>query len=173
MSAPTHHCCGCCVTRSDSPAPSTAAALVCVQPALFTSMGNQRDRVAHHQRSREEERDHHRGTVARARECAAELATDTWSALKGREALKVEWNAGANASLTSGEIRRRLTAQFAESGKMFTNRGDAAAALVSSTNVITADYELPCAHAGAVARGGSAPPRRHASSVLAVRTHSV
>ena len=78
----------------------------------------------------------------------AVLATDTWSALKGRAALKVEWNAGANASLTSDEIRRRFTAQFAESGKMFTNRGDAAAALASSTNVISADYELPfAAHA--------------------------
>ncbi len=78
----------------------------------------------------------------------AVLATDTWSALKGRAALKVEWNAGANASLTSDEIRRRFTAQLAESGKMFTNRGDAAAALASSTNVISADYELPfAAHA--------------------------
>jgi isoquinoline 1-oxidoreductase beta subunit len=78
----------------------------------------------------------------------AVLATDTWSALKGREALKVEWNAGANATLTSEEIRRNFSAQLAESGKMFTNRGDAAAALASSTNVITADYELPfAAHA--------------------------
>ncbi len=78
----------------------------------------------------------------------AVLATDTWSALKGREALKVEWNAGANASLSSEEIRRQFSAQLAESGKMFTNRGDANAALASSTSVITADYELPfAAHA--------------------------
>lgn len=78
----------------------------------------------------------------------AVLAVDTWSALKGRSALKVEWNAGPNAALTSDGIRKQFTAQLADTGKVFTDRGDALAALASASNVVTADYELPfAAHA--------------------------
>jgi isoquinoline 1-oxidoreductase beta subunit len=78
----------------------------------------------------------------------AVLAADTWSALKGRNALKVEWDAGPNAALTSAEIRRQFTAQLSEPGKSAANKGDVAAALAGATNVVNADYELPfAAHA--------------------------
>ncbi len=78
----------------------------------------------------------------------AVLATDTWSALQGRKALIVEWNDGANATLTSAEIRRKFTDLMSSESTPATNRGDATAALKAASSSITVDYELPfAAHA--------------------------
>lgn len=79
----------------------------------------------------------------------AVLATDTWSALKGRRALSVQWVDGPNASLTSADIRRQFTELAASAGTvMGSPAGDAASALASASKRISADYELPyAAHA--------------------------
>jgi isoquinoline 1-oxidoreductase beta subunit len=80
----------------------------------------------------------------------AVLATDTWSALKGRKALKsVEWDDAANANLSSDGIRKQFTDLAGLAGAVQNGqRGDVAAALQSAGNAITVDYELPyAAHA--------------------------
>ncbi len=52
--------------------------------------------------------------IASGRDAAGEtravgvLARDTWSAIKGREALKVTWDEGKNADLSSAEIEQKL-----------------------------------------------------------------
>jgi CO/xanthine dehydrogenase Mo-binding subunit len=45
-------------------------------------------------------------------EGVAVIADNTWSALKGVEALKVEWNMGANANLNSEQIYNSLTSKI-------------------------------------------------------------
>src|SRR5512143_1123587 len=79
----------------------------------------------------------------------AVLAMDTWSALKGRRALNVEWDDGPSALLSSADIRRQFTELAASAGTvMGTPAGDASAALASAGKRISADYELPyAAHA--------------------------
>jgi isoquinoline 1-oxidoreductase subunit beta len=78
----------------------------------------------------------------------AVIAKNTWAALKGREALKVVWDDGPNASYDSKAYRAMLEEQVREAGKIERNDGDADAALKSAARVITAEYYAPhLAHA--------------------------
>jgi isoquinoline 1-oxidoreductase beta subunit len=78
----------------------------------------------------------------------AVLATDTWSALKGRRALEVEWTEIENGKISLADIRRSFTQLAATPGAVARNDGDVDAALRTATNPITVDYELPfAAHA--------------------------
>jgi len=47
----------------------------------------------------------------------AVVADDFWSALRGREALRVEWKGGRHARLSSAQIERRLLAALGRRGK--------------------------------------------------------
>ena len=70
-----------------------------------------------------------------------------WAALKGLEALSVEWDDGANAGLDSASIWAKLRADSQGQGLEAHATGDAAAAL-SGPGRIDGDYEMPLlAHA--------------------------
>ena len=76
------------------------------------------------------------------------LATDTWSALKGRRALEVQWTDTENAKVSLADIRRSFTELAGTPGAVARNVGDVEGALKSAMNPITVDYELPfAAHA--------------------------
>jgi len=76
------------------------------------------------------------------------LAVDTWSALKGRRALEVEWTETENAKVSLSDIRRSFTELAGTTGAVARNVGDVEAALRSATSPVTVDYELPfAAHA--------------------------
>lgn len=78
----------------------------------------------------------------------AVVATSTWAALKGREALKITWDDGPNGSYDSEAYRAHLEAQVRKPGKVERNLGDAEKALASAARVITAEYYGPhLAHA--------------------------
>src|SRR5262245_37370436 len=78
----------------------------------------------------------------------AVIARNTWAALKGREALKITWDAGPNASHDSKAYRAQLEATVKKPGKVERNVGDADKALASAARVITAEYYAPhIAHA--------------------------
>lgn len=78
----------------------------------------------------------------------AVVADGYWQANKGRDALSVTWDEGANASVSSASITR-LYADLARSpGAVARHEGDAAAALASAARLIEAVYEVPyLAHA--------------------------
>ncbi|MBI3259937.1 MAG: molybdopterin-dependent oxidoreductase [Ignavibacteriae bacterium] len=66
------------------------------------------------------------------------LADNTYAALKGREALKIEWNMGSNATLNSAKISEQMKSGI----------GTVADVPASSAKKIEAHYELPyLAHA--------------------------
>jgi isoquinoline 1-oxidoreductase beta subunit len=46
--------------------------------------------------------------VFRVSSGVAVIADNTWAALKGREALKVQWDIGPNASINTAELRKRM-----------------------------------------------------------------
>jgi isoquinoline 1-oxidoreductase subunit beta len=83
----------------------------------------------------------------------AVVADSSWQALRARDALKIDWDAGPNARLNDGAIRDGLR-RAAATGTAQSVRadGDAAAAIAGAARdggrVVRADYELPLlAHA--------------------------
>lgn len=78
----------------------------------------------------------------------AVIADHYWQARKARAALKVTWDAGANATLDSAKIAATLKTGAANAGKPARQDGDAAAALGKAAKVLRATYNLPLlAHA--------------------------
>jgi isoquinoline 1-oxidoreductase subunit beta len=78
----------------------------------------------------------------------AVIATSTWAALKGREALKIVWDDGLNGSFDSVAYKAQLEATVRKPGKIERNEGDVEAAFSQAAKVITAEYYSPhLAHA--------------------------
>ena len=70
----------------------------------------------------------------------AVVADDTWSAMSGRDALDVEWDAGKGASLTTEELWSRIDRAFDRPMRVSRREGDAAAALPGASRRLTATY---------------------------------
>jgi isoquinoline 1-oxidoreductase subunit beta len=78
----------------------------------------------------------------------AVLADTTWAAFQAREALRVEWDEGAAATLDSAAIRTTLAAKLDDAATAVRHDGDVAAALSGAAQRLDATYELPfLAHA--------------------------
>jgi len=78
----------------------------------------------------------------------AVIADSTWAAMKGREALKVEWDEGDGASETTAALRQRFADQDGAQGHVLRRAGDPEATLQNSSNAIDVTYEVPfLAHA--------------------------
>ena len=75
----------------------------------------------------------------------AVIAENTWAAAKGREALVIEWDRGANASYDSDAYKETLIASASAPGTTVLSRGDAD---IESASSIDAVYYAPhLAHA--------------------------
>jgi isoquinoline 1-oxidoreductase subunit beta len=71
-----------------------------------------------------------------------------WPAMQGRKALVVEWNAGANAGLSSAGIAQTLRAAAANKGAVARHEGEGPAPLTRAAKRIDAEYTVPyLAHA--------------------------
>ena len=70
----------------------------------------------------------------------AVIATDTWAAIQGREALEVEWDAGANGNYDSDVYGRQLKTTARKSGTVKLKRGDVKAAMATTAKTVTAEY---------------------------------
>jgi isoquinoline 1-oxidoreductase subunit beta len=79
----------------------------------------------------------------------AVIAAHFWQARQARDAVKIEWDAGTNAKLSTASIRALLKkTAAADKGLSALAKGDAAAALKSASKSVNAVYELPLlAHA--------------------------
>jgi len=76
------------------------------------------------------------------------IATNTWAAIEGRSALKVEWEDGAHSDYTSATYRDELMESVTKPQKVIRNKGDIEAAFTGAAQVISADYYVPhIAHA--------------------------
>ena len=73
----------------------------------------------------------------------AVIAEDTWSAIRGRQALDVEWEAGPNADYDSQAFKETLLETARKPGQQRMNRGDVDAALAAGAKRIEADYYAP------------------------------
>ncbi|RXZ37071.1 xanthine dehydrogenase family protein molybdopterin-binding subunit [Oxalobacteraceae bacterium CAVE-383] len=78
----------------------------------------------------------------------AVLAKTTWAAMKGREALKLEWDDGPNGSYDSAEFRKTLEQAANSPAKAVRDQGATVDTLAASTHKFSAQYYLPhLAHA--------------------------
>ena len=78
----------------------------------------------------------------------AVVATNTWAAFKGREALRCEWDLGPNASYNTASYREQLMASASAPGQAVIDEGDADAAIAAAGDVFEASYWVPMqAHA--------------------------
>ena len=78
----------------------------------------------------------------------AVLARNTWAAMQGRQALKITWDDGPNASYDSTAYKASLEESVRKPAKAVRNDGDFAAASSSAAKRLQAEYYIPhLAHA--------------------------
>jgi isoquinoline 1-oxidoreductase subunit beta len=88
------------------------------------------------------------GPGARTAGGVAVVADSTWQALKGREALKIEWEPGPHATESSDSLLAQFESLRGATGKRVRSDGDVSLALGAAVSVLEAQYELPfLAHA--------------------------
>ncbi len=73
----------------------------------------------------------------------AVVADSFWAALKGRRALKVEWDEGPIAQVSSATITRDYAAAAKQPGQVARNDGDADNVLAAGGKVLDAVYQVP------------------------------
>jgi isoquinoline 1-oxidoreductase beta subunit len=78
----------------------------------------------------------------------AVVATDTWTAIKARKLLKVQWDDGPHGGYDSKAYRAELERAARKPGKVLRSVGDVDAALHKAAHKVAAEYYLPhLAHA--------------------------
>ncbi len=78
----------------------------------------------------------------------AVLATDTWAAIRGRDALKVTWDTSKAETRSTAEILEEYRQLANGQGLSAARRGDVAAGLAHAAKVLEAEFTLPyLAHA--------------------------
>ncbi len=78
----------------------------------------------------------------------AVVATSTWAAIKGREALEVDWDPGPNAADSSEAFWRENEDMLRTSGQIVVDDGQFEEAIASASTVLTREYRIPfVAHA--------------------------
>lgn len=81
-------------------------------------------------------------------EGVAVVADNSWAAMRGRDALQIDWDLGENANYNTADYRELLKASVARPGRAHLARGDVNAALESPGVLVEALYETPMlAHA--------------------------
>ncbi|MDF0750488.1 molybdopterin-dependent oxidoreductase [Marinobacter sp. 71-i] len=76
----------------------------------------------------------------------AVVASNTWAAMEGRKALKIEWDnapAGDNADYTSDAYRESLEKAAQSPGKVIRQSGDVEVALKEANKRVSATYYMP------------------------------
>ncbi|CAD6880501.1 Isoquinoline 1-oxidoreductase beta subunit (EC 1.3.99.16) [Methylomonas albis] len=73
----------------------------------------------------------------------AVIAHNTWAAIQGRNALKVEWNNGEHGSYDSLAYKAELEAAVRQPGKVVRQQGNVDAALQGAAKRLEAEYYLP------------------------------
>jgi isoquinoline 1-oxidoreductase subunit beta len=78
----------------------------------------------------------------------AVVADRYWPAKLGREKLRITWDDGANATLSTAQMLADFSKQSASPGTIAKKTGDPASALSGAAKTITAEYDVPyLAHA--------------------------
>jgi isoquinoline 1-oxidoreductase beta subunit len=86
--------------------------------------------------------------IVRLDDAVAVVADHMGAAKKGLEALKIEWDEGAHAGLSTADVARELEQATTKPGAVAQNIGDADKAMANAATKVEATYQLPfLAHA--------------------------
>lgn len=78
----------------------------------------------------------------------AVIATNTWAAFKGKEALEIKWNYGKNEGYDSEKYMSELTERVHTNGKVEKETGDVTKAFSEAAKIVESTFQLPhLAHA--------------------------
>ncbi len=81
--------------------------------------------------------------VVQIKSGVAVVADNTWASLQGRKALKITWDEGSNAHLSSEEISRTIRENSRDRGTVIRDDGKPQKVLTGTENKHKAVYELP------------------------------
>ena len=73
----------------------------------------------------------------------AVIADNTWAAMQGNKALKIQWDDGANGQYNSETFKQQLLKTVNEPQQSVREKGDASAILDKASNKLVADYYMP------------------------------
>jgi isoquinoline 1-oxidoreductase beta subunit len=73
----------------------------------------------------------------------AVVATNTWAAIRGRDALRVRWNDGPHATYDSRAYKEALHATAIRPGNLVRRQGETSSALPQAAQRLEADYYIP------------------------------
>ncbi|WP_111977765.1 xanthine dehydrogenase family protein molybdopterin-binding subunit [Algibacillus agarilyticus] len=73
----------------------------------------------------------------------AVLATNTWAAIKGREALNIDWDLGENAGYASNQAMQAMAKRVTQPAKRVAHKGDVTEGFKKAKQVIEAQYSVP------------------------------
>lgn len=73
----------------------------------------------------------------------AVVATNTWAALQGRDALQLSWDESAGKKVSSDRLWDQLASGFASLGKVARHEGDPANAIAGAARKFSAEYRYP------------------------------
>lgn len=73
----------------------------------------------------------------------AVIAKDTWAAIQGRNALKIDWRDGPNAAYDSDSFGEALKSASRRPGTVRRSRGDVESGLAAAAKTIEAEYYAP------------------------------
>ncbi len=73
----------------------------------------------------------------------AVIAKNTWAAMKGREALAIQWHESEHQSYNSDSYKKALAASCDNPEKVLRSKGSVTKALAEAKQVITASYYVP------------------------------
>ncbi|MCK9604908.1 MAG: xanthine dehydrogenase family protein molybdopterin-binding subunit [Methylomonas sp.] len=73
----------------------------------------------------------------------AVIARNTWAAIQGRKALKIEWENGPHAGYDSVAYKAEMEAAARQPGKVVRNDGDIDAAFKTAAKTLAAEYYAP------------------------------
>ncbi|WP_193164287.1 xanthine dehydrogenase family protein molybdopterin-binding subunit [Microbulbifer hainanensis] len=86
--------------------------------------------------------------IVKTDDAVAVVADNTWGARKGLAALKIRWDEGANATLTTADLVHEADTALRRKGLIFTKEGDVAKAEARAAKRYEADFRQPIlAHA--------------------------
>jgi isoquinoline 1-oxidoreductase beta subunit len=73
----------------------------------------------------------------------AVVGSNTWAAIEGKKALKLEWDNGANESYSSKEYMDEITANVHKKAKLIRKEGNFNKAINEADSIVEATYQLP------------------------------
>lgn len=73
----------------------------------------------------------------------AVVATNTWSAFNGKEALEIEWDFGDNKSYTSESYDKEITNNVEKKAKEISEKGNVKTAFKNATHLVKSTFNIP------------------------------